>query len=276
LQQWFGQLARAELRRLLADFRQEWVAQNPEWLQVLRWTTPGTVWAMDFTEAPVPIDASERYLLALRDLGSGQQLSWLPVADMTAAPVIAELELLFTIHGPPLVLKSDNGSAFIASATQRLLRTWQVWPLFSPPGCPAYNGACEASIRWLKCWTAQLAARRGHADAWTKEDVEAAQHHANTALRAWRTHGPTREDVWQQRRPITPETRAAFAATLLPELATVSEERKAHEAHALSQPEARQCLRQMLERALVAHDLLHVSRRRIPPRILPKKAPRRR
>ena len=40
--------------------------------------------------------------------------------DLTAATAQAELELLFTIHGAPLVLKSDNGSAFRAEVDQDL------------------------------------------------------------------------------------------------------------------------------------------------------------
>jgi hypothetical protein len=52
---------------------------------------------------------------------------------------IEALSLLFTIHGAPLVLKSDNGSAFIAEETHQLLQAWQVEVLFSPPRTPSYK-----------------------------------------------------------------------------------------------------------------------------------------
>ena len=39
----------------------------------------GTVWAVDFAQAPQPIDGVYPYLLAVRDLASSKQLLWLPV-----------------------------------------------------------------------------------------------------------------------------------------------------------------------------------------------------
>jgi hypothetical protein len=49
------------------------------------------------------------------------QLAWEPVATSTTAAVLPVLERLFTIAGAPLVLKSDNGSAFRA---ERLKWLW--------------------------------------------------------------------------------------------------------------------------------------------------------
>jgi hypothetical protein len=271
LQEEFPELARAELRRLLTAFRREWRAEHPEWVSVLHWLVPGTVWAMDLAQAAQPIDGWARYLFAVRELGSGKQLAWLPVADLTAVPVIAALEELFRRLGAPLVLKSDNGSAFIDQRTQRLLGRWQVWPLYSPPACPAYNGACEAAIRWLTAWTAAAAVERGAEAGWTAADVAAALHHANTHVRAWRGHGPTREDVWQRRLPVPERLRKAFGTMVEPEVG-VSIDELGHDAAAVLRGRGgRACLREALERALVAHDLLQVSRRRIPPRVLPKK-----
>jgi len=86
-------------------------------LHILHWRRPGTVWAIDFAEPPLSIEGSFDYLLAVRDLASGMQLLWLPVTDETARTAMAGLEALFRQHGPPLVLKSDNGSAFIAGAS---------------------------------------------------------------------------------------------------------------------------------------------------------------
>src|SRR5271163_2251456 len=55
------------------------------------------------------------------------QLHWLPAMDESAATAVAALGTLFRQHGAPLVLKSDNGSAFIAKETQRLLAKWHIW-----------------------------------------------------------------------------------------------------------------------------------------------------
>jgi transposase InsO family protein len=86
-------------------------------LQRVAWRR-ACVWAVDFTEAPLPVDGHDRYLLAVRDLASGQQLLWLPVAQATAQETMQALAGLFVVWGAPLVLKSDNGSPFIAEATQ--------------------------------------------------------------------------------------------------------------------------------------------------------------
>jgi hypothetical protein len=62
----------------------------------------------------------------VRDLASGYQLLWLPVPDESAAAAVAALGSLFREHGAPLVLKSDNGAAFLAGPTAALLGSWQV------------------------------------------------------------------------------------------------------------------------------------------------------
>jgi transposase InsO family protein len=271
LQTRFPNLARAELHDLLVHFRCGWLLEHPRELHVLHWQKPGTVWAMDFAEAPKRIDGLPRYLLAVRDLGSGKQLTWLPVETMNAPTVIAELQLLFTIDGPPLVLKSDNGSPFVADVLQKFLQRWQVIPLFSPPARPGYNGSCEASIRWLKVWTAAHAARQGHPEMWTTADVAAAKQHANEGIQAWGSHGPTREQFWQSRQPITTDTRQAFAATVQTELTTVLAEYRPEEGASPAQADMRACQRQAMQRALVAHGLLVLSRRRLSPQVTWKK-----
>lgn len=50
----------------------------------------------------------------------------------------------------PLVLKGDNGSAFISEQLKDLLRTRRILPLYSPPGTPSYNAACETGNRQIK------------------------------------------------------------------------------------------------------------------------------
>src|SRR5262249_37086453 len=83
----------------------------------------------------------------------------------------AELQVLLTIHGAPLVLKLDNGAAFRSGWLKRCLRVWGVWPLYSPPGQPWYNGAIEASIGSLKKRTAWQAWRVGHEGEWSGADL---------------------------------------------------------------------------------------------------------
>lgn len=178
---------------------------------MLRWLRVGSVWAIDFAEPPLPVNGCYGRLLAVRDLASGQQLHWLPVGGESAATVIAALEMLFREHSPPLVLKSDNGSGFIANVTQELLARWQVWHLRSPPEWPEYNGSCEACIGSMKARTHHQSVQRGCAGEWTCDDVEAARRQANETARPWGMHQPSPEQSWRNRKPLAAKERAAFA-----------------------------------------------------------------
>ena len=73
----------------------------------------GTVWAMDFKTPPTPVDGVFVAILVVRDLASGALLLALPVPDTTAATVACALEALLVEHGPPLLLKADNGSNLV-------------------------------------------------------------------------------------------------------------------------------------------------------------------
>jgi len=215
LQGCFTDLPRAELRDLLRRYRRVWRRRHHQALHVLHWLRPGSVWAIDFAEPPLPLEPGLADLLAVRDLASGQHLLWLPVAAATAQVTIDALVLLFTIYGAPLVLKMDNGSPFVAAATQALLAQWQVVALFSPPGLPAYNGAIEAGIGSLKARTHAQAARQGHPEQWTCADLEAARQAANTLARPHGAHQPTPAEAWAARRPVAAAERATFGATVV-------------------------------------------------------------
>src|SRR5262249_3061484 len=140
----FPRMARAELEDLLKRYRRLWRKRHQQALHVLHWQVPGTLWAMDYTEAPAPLDGLYRYVLAIRDPPSGQQLLAHPVAIATADEALLALQSLLALHGPPLVLKTDNGSPFCAGPTLDFLHQTRVIPLFSPPRTPRYNGAIEA------------------------------------------------------------------------------------------------------------------------------------
>jgi len=264
LRAYFPAVCRAELEDLLRRYRRLCRYRFHETLHVLHWTRPGSVWAMDYTEAPEWIDGHDRYLLAVRDLASGRQLLWLPVAQPTAHETVLALSGLFVVHGAPLVLKSDNGSPFIAEATQALLAQVGVIPLLSPPYTPRYNGAIEAGIGSLKTRTERHAARAGHPGVWTGDDVVAAQAEANAVARP---HGPDRpspDELWQARRQLTAVERVHFGETV----ARLRDEESAREGLATEGSphlaQARRVERAAISRALVEHGLLLFTRRRIP------------
>ena len=210
----FPTLPRAELADLLRRYRGVWRRRHGQLLHVLHWQQPGAVWAIDYARPPLPLEEGYSDLLAVRDLASGMQLLWLPVTEAPAAATAAALLSLFTVYGAPLVLKLDNGSPFVASTTGELLAQWGVIPLYSPPGCPQYNGAIEAGIGALRVRTHYQAARQGRPGEWTLEDAEAARQEANALGRPWGARGPTPAERWAKRQPLPAADRAAFAASV--------------------------------------------------------------
>jgi transposase InsO family protein len=256
----FPDLLRAELHDLRTRYRRVWRRRHQEPWRVLHWQTPGHVWAMDFTEWPARVDGRDRYLLAVRDLASGAQLLWQPVPAPTAIEVRAALATLFVQYGAPLVLKSDNGSAFGAAPVPELLADFGVESLFSPPHVPQYNGAIEAGIGSLKTRTNQQAARHGRPGQWSSDDLAAAQCEANATARPHGANGPTPEERWAARKPQNPEERTLFRAM---------GDRLRQELDAESDPpqderQRRARDRQAIRRALEQHGELLYTRRRIP------------
>lgn len=210
----FPKMPYGELHNLQIRYRRLWCQVNRRLVNVLHWHRPGAVWAMDHVEAPSPIDSRWLYLLAVRDLATGYQLAWLPVGDQSAESTINALKQLFVQHGPPLVLKSDNGSGFIAETTRQFLEDWRVRPLYSPPYTPSYNGSVEAGNGALKLFTHEQAAHQDRAGCWTADDAEAARCMANELMRPRRLAGQSRAEAWRAREPISAEERGVFGRTL--------------------------------------------------------------
>jgi transposase InsO family protein len=207
-------MARAEVGDVLQRYRRIYRKLHRQALHVLHWQVPGSVWAMDYAEAPSPIDGLYPYFLAVRDLTSGQQLLAQPVAHATADEALLALRSLFTIHGAPLVLKTDNGSPFCAGDTLNLLHHARVIPLFSPPYTLRYNGAIEAGIGSLKTRTDQQAARQGHPGHWTWDNLQAALLQANATARPHGLYGPTPDELWATRSLLSADGPARFHASL--------------------------------------------------------------
>lgn len=206
----FPHMRRAELRRLLRRYRQESRRQRAARPQCLYWFCPGSVWAVDFVEQLGGLS----WVLSVRDLASRWQLLWRSVDSPNAATVTAAYEELFREHGPPLVMKSDNGSGFIAVETVELLARHGVTPLFSPPRRPQYNGGCERGGGMLKGYTRQVALRDNRPGICLAADLEQARQLANALTRPWGSKGPAPDEAWQNRPPLSAQDREAFQAEL--------------------------------------------------------------
>ena len=85
--------------------------EQPLEIHRLTWLRVGAVWAMDHTLAA---DGTKRPIMSVRDLASGKQLAWEVVEREDAESTLRILLSAGEKFGLPLVLKSDNGSAFIA------------------------------------------------------------------------------------------------------------------------------------------------------------------
>ena len=131
------------------------------------------MWAIDGTWFDRPIGQNGRRALVVVELHSRQTLCLESVPGERAGAVIACLQRLIEQHGAPLVLKADNGSAFIAACVARFCRRHGITLMHSPVRRPRWNGTCEVSGRWAKLRAAEAAARRGSADL-DQQDLNAA------------------------------------------------------------------------------------------------------
>jgi transposase InsO family protein len=256
---------RAVLHDLLSGYRRDFQDEHPTYIHALTWTRAGTVWAMDYTETPAPIDGRFPWTLVVRDLASGLNLLWLPVLHADADTTRAALRALFVHLGAPLVLKSDNGSHFINDEVLPLLGQWGVLHLRSPIRAPWYNGSCEAGIGALKTYVHHQAAANDRPQAWSCDDVEAARLTANAQSRPEGRHGPSAEQLWQTRKPITRADRTALCDLVASRLERLLTEAETENPLPLDEHDRIKIERQAIAWALAEAGLLLVRRRRIRP-----------
>ena len=267
----FPALARREAENLRNRFRHIWKLDHPRAIHVLHWHDPRVVWAMDHSQPPQAMDDRWPYLLAVRDLASGCQLAWLPVLDETAETTIEALRRLFLEHGPPLVLKCDNGSAFIAAAMRDFLASWAVRPLFSPPWTPEYNGGIEAGNHALKTRTQELAAREGRHGPWTACDAEVARCMANERNYPHGFGKLTPGECFRTSPRLSQEARAAFGRTLEHEQTQERLQKDYPLDTDLDRVVQAEIDRAAIRRALVEHGYLSFTQRSITPSIKSQK-----
>ena len=263
----FPKMPPCELNDLRGDYWQVYRHHNRVVREKLSWHFPGRVWAMDHAKPPNPVDGIYPKMFAVRDLASGMELDWLPVPDETAKTTRDALLALFRQHGPPLVLKSDNGSAFKAQVID-LLDDWQVTSLLSPPATPRYNGSREASIGALKNRTHYLANDPGN---WTSDDTEAARCHSNEYHYPNGHTQPNAMERWRARSRIDHAERKSFLLTI---------QRQRHQMQEVMYPEQEEKLtaaqraaveRRVVRQALVEQGILSVAWRSITLPIKPRK-----
>ena len=258
-------MARGEIRDLLWRYREHYRLEHELVYESLRWGQPGRVWAMDHTEPPSPVDGSNEAILSVRDLASGAQLLWQEEPGPRAVDTIRDLEGCFATEGAPLVLKCDNGPAFIAEELRDLCARWGVELLWSPPYTPRYNGAVESGIRWLKERTEHVALSGGRPTEWTAEDLEWARALTNQLPKDPRKEAAARGAVFHSRPSISEEERAAFRARLQEERRAERRSGGIADEVVLKRHREAAITRQAMTRALVALGILSITERRVAP-----------
>jgi transposase InsO family protein len=205
----FHEVPRSTLHRI----REEWSSEQETEPCRLVWTTPGSVWSADFTQPSLPIDGVFKRVLVVRDLASQCMLLAAPCVSEAADTVVFHLLQLFDQYMPPLVLKSDNGSPFIATVTREICRSHNVVNLLSPPLTPRYNGSIEAAAGQLKTRAALIAQQRA-CDTWSSDILESARLAANALNRPWGPSAPTPDERWSQCQQISGVQRQSFATLI--------------------------------------------------------------
>lgn len=147
--QYQSQISRRDLEVLTETVRRELLQQHQAELRHLTWHVPGLVWSLD--DAELARFADHRlHLHQVQDLASRYKFTPLVGGPLLGETVALHLKQLFERHGPPLVLKRDNGSNLNHQAVDEVLARYLVIPLNSPPHYPPYNGGMERAVRELK------------------------------------------------------------------------------------------------------------------------------
>jgi hypothetical protein len=147
--QYHTQVSRRELQALTDTVRRELAQRRRAGLRHLTWHVPGLVWSLDDAELARFAHHTLR-LHQVQDLASRYKFTPWVGERVLGETVAVRLERLFLQHGPPLVLKRDNGSNLNQRAVEEVLARYLVLPLNSPPHYPPYNGGMECAVRELK------------------------------------------------------------------------------------------------------------------------------
>jgi len=252
----FPQVPRRVLAAVKDHYRQVLRRWRRRQLARLEWTQPGRVWAIDHAQPPLTMQNQYEFILSVRDLASGLQLAWEPIRCADAETTVALLTRLFAEHGPPLVLKSDNGKALTQGGVPALLAQHQVTPLISPVYRPQYNGSCEAGVKAMKVRTEDAACLADRSRHWTSEDLAHALQIANEHHRT-APHAPSKLQRWQERVPIAAGERTTFAAALH----TCRAQHLAQQPNPLTKQQTKTLERRTTAQTLVELGLLIIHRR---------------
>lgn len=159
----------------------------------LRPKHPGHVWCYDFVQDRTQ-DGRAFRMLTVVDEFTRQCLAIVTARKLNSDDVLHCLTDLFTIHGPPEHIRSDNGSEFTAKAVRRWLGRIGVQTLYIEPGSPWENGYNESFNSKLR-------------DELLNGEIFTTLREAQVLIERWRRHYNTvRPHSSLGYRPPAPET----------------------------------------------------------------------
>lgn len=124
------------------------VRHNPPKAIVHPWDQPGDNWERVHIDFAGPIN--NLFLLMVVDAKS----KWAEVRTLRDAPSSSSttslLDDIFSVHGYPCVMVSDNATIFKSGEFQQYCKTNGIFQKFSAPNHPATNGLAERNIQTLK------------------------------------------------------------------------------------------------------------------------------
>jgi transposase InsO family protein len=154
------QISRHDLQALMEAVHREHARQHRAEVRHITWHVPGLVWSLDDAELARFAD-HKLHLHQVQDLASRYKFPPWVGERVLGETVAIHLKQLFLQHGPPLVLKRDNGSNLNHQAVDEVLARYRVIPLNSPPHYPPYNGGIECALRELKTLLVEKILTRG-------------------------------------------------------------------------------------------------------------------
>jgi putative transposase len=183
----------------------------------LRPERPGHVWSYDFVQDRTQ-DGRAFRMLTVIDEFTRRCLAIVVARRLNSDDVLHCLAELFTTHGPPEHIRSDNGSEFTARAVRHWLSRIGVKTLYIEPGSPWENGYNESFNGKLR-------------DELLNGEIFTTLHEAQVLIERWRQHyNVIRPHSSLGYRPPAPETilppaPALAYATLRPARMLASERR---------------------------------------------------
>jgi len=137
-------VSRREVATMVAQVRQDLLADQRRNLRRLEWQRPGVAWAMDGTEYDM-VPSGKIYLYNMQDLGSRYKFLPMAGAHPVGEEIAGYLSNQMDCYGAPLILKRDNEGNLNHAVVNTVLEEFLVLPLNSPEDYPPYNGAIEES-----------------------------------------------------------------------------------------------------------------------------------